>query len=1613
MSSASDARNPVELLAEQFLDRKRRGEQPTLREYVERHPDLADEIRDLFPALLMMENLGESSGARTGSLAAVDGAALGTRIGRLGDYRILREIGRGGMGVVYEAEQESLGRRVALKVLSAGSMLDPKQIRRFEREARAAAKLHHTNIVPVFGVGHHDGHHYFVMQFITGLGLDVVLDDLRRLRQPKSGANPGAVPAAASSRIASLTAGDVARSLVAGRFAAVAPGAGSVTEPFDGLDSAVSRTRSSDPPADSGSSPAIIPGSSELSASSDPDREFYRSVARIGIQVAEALEYANRQGILHRDVKPSNLLLDNHGNVWVADFGLAKTAEADDLTHTGDILGTIRYMAPERFSGRCDARSDVYSLGLTLYELVALKPAFEASDRHRLMERVLHEEPERLKKLAPRVPRDLETIVAKATAREPAARYATAGALAEDLKRFVEDRPIRARRVSAPERLARWCRRNKTLAASIGVAAMALLVAAVMSLLYASRQARYAAEQTAAKQQVDRLANDLKASLQVSDSRRIALTSERARTNFERGQGACERGEIGPGMLYFIESWRSALEAGDPALANAARASLSAWRHQAPKLLRQFPGSSNRVWAVAFSPDGKAVAMATLGNAVELWDPATGDSIGQPLKHPGELYDVAFSPDSKTVLTGSADKTARLWNLATATPIGSPLVTRDIVSRVDFHPDGTTVLTGSADGRVQLWDVRSGAAIGRPFAHQSYVGSASFCPDGKTVLTSCHAGVRLWDITTSNPTGVEFGPKTMVFKAVISPDGKTVLTGSADQTARLWDAATGSPVGSPLAHHGTVYCVAFSPDGKTVLTGSTDQTARLWDAATGNPLGLPAPHQGRAYDIDYSPDGSSVLTVTGDGAPRLWDAAAGRPRIGRPIFHQARVLALAFRPDGKAVITGTADGTVQLWDSFTGSPIGTPFKHPGSIAALAFSPDGRIVVIAGNDHTARLWDAATRKPVSPPLEHPADLCTVAFSHDGKSVVTGCGDGIARLWNAASGKLIRQFFAQNGHFQSVQFSPDDRFVLTAGKPYTVRVWDAATGTAIGAEMQTRGFTSAATFSRDGKSVTTASYAGFQLWDTSTGHSIGPIAKGATTIVAATFSPDGQRILFGADETSARLWDLPAGRQFGPALPHQARILAAELSPDGRTAVTTTGDNIALLWDISELPDDLPRVECWVNARIGLAFDEDGQVKPLDEPAWRERTERLASLGGAPENADPRWRIDPIVFGPDPTARAKAWIARKHWTEAEAAYDEVVSARPLDATVLLERAGFHESRSTPEKADRDYAKAFAMGSRDPKLIESIARNESLLRLIVAESPGAAAPLLARHALAMVSQSRWQTAATDFAQELDLVPRDRLWNSPRSTRALEMAQSAPAYDALLKIRPDDGHLWCVRGRFRALRGDWQGAAADFARGITSAPPDSEEWFEHACLRLIVGDRTGYQAFIQEMQRREGQTKNPFVAYVLARSCVQTTEPLVEPEQVIRWAESALRKDRFPWYLAALGAAHYRAGNLEQAIKCLEESSRSYFEGKYEADTDLANGLFLALAQMRLGQTLAARDSIRKFQQALERVEQTKTDGAVALSTTDWLPLQLLRCEAESLILYDPVFPANPFTQ
>jgi serine/threonine protein kinase len=403
--STGRSRELDDLVAE-LTDRLQSGQEFDIDAFLADHSEHAERLRQIVPALEMMAALGRPSPVSemaNGPHGPLEGP--GPELGELGDYRILRELGRGGMGVVYEAIQISLARRVALKVLPFAAAMDSHQLQRFKTEAQAAAQLHHTNIVPVFSIGCERGVHYYAMQFIEGRTLAALIEEQRRWEN---------------------------------RSAADAPTISSPSSP----------ARSATP------------------TPSSRDRGYIRTVAEHGIQAAEALDYAHKLGIIHRDIKPANLLLDVRGNLWVTDFGLARFQDDTGVTMTGDLLGTLRYMSPEQALAQraiVDHRTDIYSLGVTLYELATLRPAIEGTDRRELLRRIAEEEPQSARRINPAIPRELETILLKAVNKEAASRFATAKELAEDLRRFLEDKPIKARRPSPMERAAKWARRHTAL----------------------------------------------------------------------------------------------------------------------------------------------------------------------------------------------------------------------------------------------------------------------------------------------------------------------------------------------------------------------------------------------------------------------------------------------------------------------------------------------------------------------------------------------------------------------------------------------------------------------------------------------------------------------------------------------------------------------------------------------------------------------------------------------------------------------------------------------------------------------------------------------------------------------------------------------------------------------------------------------------------------------------------------------------------------------------------------------------------------------------------------------------------------------------------------------
>ena len=442
----------LDRLIEELTRRVQAGEAVDLEAFAREHPGYTEPLRRLLPALELLADLGQSVPAENprGDMVRPEPIA---GLGELGDFRLVREIGRGGMGIVYEAEQISLRRRVALKVLPFAATLDARQIQRFRVEAQAAACLHHPHIVPVHGVGCDRGVHYYAMQLIEGQSLAAMIAELRRL----DGLDP---PDGTAQGLAGVSTSDLAARLLSGPAPDQPVGAGS-DAPTVELPAGASQPVAPTPRAS-----RTRRDRTATSGSSTRNRNYVRNAARLALEAAEALDHAHANGILHRDIKPANLLLDAQGRLWVTDFGLAQVRGDDRLTLSGDVLGTLRYMSPEQALGRrvvIDGRTDVYSLGVTLYESLALHPAVDGRDRAEILHKIADQEPPSLRTVNPAVPADLETIVLKATAKDPAGRYATAQELADDLRNFLEDRPIRARRPGLLDRAAKWARRHQSV----------------------------------------------------------------------------------------------------------------------------------------------------------------------------------------------------------------------------------------------------------------------------------------------------------------------------------------------------------------------------------------------------------------------------------------------------------------------------------------------------------------------------------------------------------------------------------------------------------------------------------------------------------------------------------------------------------------------------------------------------------------------------------------------------------------------------------------------------------------------------------------------------------------------------------------------------------------------------------------------------------------------------------------------------------------------------------------------------------------------------------------------------------------------------------------------
>ena len=893
------------------------------------------------------------------------------------------------------------------------------------------------------------------------------------------------------------------------------------------------------------------------------------------VTLALAMQHAHGRGVLHRDLKPSNIMLQASATCdkgsddddrlssftpKITDFSLAKFLQEEDAgqTHSGDIVGTPQYMAPEQAAGKGKAAgpaADIYALGAILYQVLTGRPPFTGKTSLDTLQQVLSVDAIPPRRLNARVPRDLEIVCLKCLEKEAHRRYASAEALAEDLTRFLADRPIVARPSGGLELAGRWCRRNPALAIASLLAVTALFGITIVSSLYGISSSQNA-------RQVGQSAENLREALRISDEHRQRSELRLAEEYLERGRTLGDQGSGTEALLVLARALEIAPQ-NEPGLQHAIRTNIGSF---ADKLHRPSmvldPGG--QVTALSTSPDCTTIAAGRSDGAIVLWSAQTGARAVEFRDHQALIRTLAFSPDGQLLCSGSVDGTARLWRLSDSRSSATVIRHGYPMRAVTFSTDGSQLLTASEDGTVKIRSFSKGGPTGVQVMHSGGLMGARFDPQGKMFVTYGGAdSACLWNAATCQPLGTPLRHERFVQSAQFSPDGRFVLTGSEDGTARLWEQASGKPVGTPCRHDCGVRAVAFSPTGERFATVGFDASARIWATATHQPISKSLRHELPVHVVAFSPDGSILVTGSDDQTVRLWDVESGEP-IGFPLRHAGQIWGVGFIPDGRLLSWGL-DDPVRLWHVVRAQTATTTLPHQHAVTAVAYSPNGKMVVTGTSDSTGgsrsqlQRWDASTCRPLGAAISQPWGISTVTFSPDGKRFANGIAGfrfGEARVWDAETGNPVGHSVRHNNAVRAVKFDPDGTSILTASEDRTVQRWKVATGEQVRVFPHEDYVTSLA-LSSNGKLLLTGSEDRLGLvWDMEMGKVVGQPLRHHGAVMGVALSRDGCTALTASVDHTAQLWDLSTQRPIGKPLRHSAWVAAAALSRNGLLALTAS-------------------------------------------------------------------------------------------------------------------------------------------------------------------------------------------------------------------------------------------------------------------------------------------------------------------------------------------------------------------------------------------------------------------------------------------------------------------------
>jgi WD40 repeat protein/serine/threonine protein kinase len=958
------------------------------------------------------------------------------------------------------------------------------------------------------------------------------------------------------------------------------------------------------PAAEAGGSPRpylvmeLVPGV-PLTQYCDAHRLMVRQRLELFVQVCQGVQHAHQKGIIHRDLKPSNVLVaqyDGRPVPKIIDFGVAKATgpklTAQTLvTEVGTVIGTLDYMSPEQAVPDqldIDTRSDIYSLGVLLYELLTgTTPLQREQSQHmsllELLRRIRDEEPprpsERLarsatlprlaadrqtepKKLAGQVRGELDWIVMKALEKDRSRRYATANGLARDIERYLQDEPVEAGPPSTWYRVRKVAGKHRKLLGAAGAFALLLTAGIVVSTWLALRATQ--AEQAAGREAVRATQAE-----QAASRERDRAVRQLYAAHMNLAQSAWEADRPGR-VVQLLEQYQP--KPGDEDILRGFE--WYYWKRLTDTAALTLRGHSKLVHSVAFSPDRKRLASAS-DRTVRIWDAATGQELLTLRGHTNDINGVAYSPDGRSLTSVSVDGTVYAWDAITGQRLRTLNVPMSGVVRVAYSPDGRRLASASRDRTMRIWDAATGQELCKFEGHKDRVRAVAFSPDGcRLASASDDKTVKVWDAATGQQLLDLKGHTDSVRGVAYSPDGRRIASASSDQTVKIWDATSGQELLPSLnGHTRPVTGVAFSPDGRRLASASWDGTVKVWDAVTRQALLSLKGHTGEVYGVAFSPDGRRLASANSDQTVKVWDAAPGQQAV-MVVRQYGPSRTVAFSPDGRWLAWGGIARFVFVWDTASGLERFSLGGHTGTVHSVAYSPDGKWLASASTDRTVKLWDAGTGRVVhtlKKGLSQP--ILSVAFSPDSTRLAGASADQRLRVWDVAT---LQETLTLDGHngtvaskemVVSVAFSPDGKWLALGGADNVVRVWHAATGKP---RLRLAGHTrpvSSIAFSPDGQRLASGSYdKTVKLWDLATGQEVQKLEGHTAEVASVAFSPDSKRLASAGKDQTVKLWDVVSGQETLTLKGHAHEdVLAVAFSPDGQRLASAGYDKTVRIWD----------------------------------------------------------------------------------------------------------------------------------------------------------------------------------------------------------------------------------------------------------------------------------------------------------------------------------------------------------------------------------------------------------------------------------------------------------------